>query len=185
MTLPRGFKANAEREAARLRQETGRGPADPIDVAQLATHLEVALVSADTLVDLSRLEEIERLQSSAFSAATFEIRGRRIIVTNPVRTDERLASDVAHELAHLLLDHQLSEVREIGGTPFRTCMPDEEEQATAFGGTLLLPRPLLIAAARRGEGPDEIASSCGVTLEMARYRYNTTGVAKQVHRRSG
>jgi Zn-dependent peptidase ImmA (M78 family) len=145
----------------------------------------VALVSAETLVELSRLEEIERLQTFAFSAATFEIRGRRIIVTNPLRTDERLASDVAHELAHLLLDHRLSEVREIDGVPFRTCMPEEEEQATAFGGTLLLPRPLLIAAARRGDGPAEIAPSCGVTLEMARYRYNTTGVAKQVHRRSG
>jgi hypothetical protein len=185
VSLPRGFKANAEREAARLRRETGRSPADPIDIKDLAAHLEVTLVSADALVELSRLEEIERLQSFAFSAATFDIRGRHIIVTNPLRTDERLASDVAHELAHLLLDHQLSEVREIDGTHFRTCRPDEEEQATAFGGTLLLPRPLLVVAARRGDGPSEIASSYGVTLDMARYRYNTTGVAKQVQRRSG
>lgn len=184
MTLPRGFKANAEREAARLRKEIGLRPADPIDVARLTTHLDVALVSAERLVHVSRLEELERLQSYAFSAATFEVRGKRIIVTNPLRTPGRLASDVAHELAHLLLDHELSEVREIDGTPFRTCKPDEEEQATAFGGTLLLPRPLLMAAALRGDGPPEIASSCGVTVEMARYRYNTTGVAKQTHRRS-
>jgi Zn-dependent peptidase ImmA (M78 family) len=154
-------------------------------VEQLAAHLDVALVSAKALVDLPRLEEIERLQSFAFSAATFEIRGKRIVVTNPLRTPGRLASDVAHELAHLLLEHDLSEVREIDGTFFRTCMPDEEEQATAFGGTLLLPRPLLMAAARRGDGPAEIASLCGVTVEMARYRYNTTGVAKQAHRMSG
>jgi hypothetical protein len=160
VTLPRGLKANAEREAERLRRETGRGPAEPIDVAQLAAHLEVTLVSADTLVELSRLEEIERLQSFAFSAATFEIRGRRIVVSNPLRTDERLASDVAHELAHLLLDHQLSEVREIDGTSLRTCIPNEEEQATAFGGTLLLPRPLLIAAARLGDGRSSPRTWC-------------------------
>jgi hypothetical protein len=35
-----------------------------------------------------------------------------------------------------------------------------------------------------GTGPEEIASSCGITVEMARYRYNTTGVAKQAHRMS-
>ena len=64
--------------------------------------------------------------------------------------------------------------------PFRTCRPDEEEQATAFGGTIMLPRPLLYAAASRGHGPAEIAAANEVTIEMARYRYNTTGVAKQV-----
>ena len=185
MTLPRGFKARAEREATRLRQEMRRRPADPIEIGELAAHLRVRMVSAERLVDRARLEEIERLQSFAFSAATFEIRGQRVIVTNPLRTPGRLASDGAHELAHLLLEHELSEVREIGGVLFRTCKPDEEEQATALGGTLLLPRPLLMQAALRGETPSEIAEACGVTVEMARYRFNTTGVARQVQRRSG
>lgn len=185
MTLPRGFKARAEREATRLRQAMGLRQADPIEVAELAAHLGVTVVSAERLVDRARLEEIERLQAFAFSAATFEIGGRSIIVTNPLRTHGRLASDCAHELAHLLLEHRLSEVREIDGVPFRTCKPDEEEQATAFGGTLLLPRPLLMQAALRGEGPAEIADIHGVTLEMARYRFHSTGVARQAQRRSG
>jgi len=185
VTLPRGFKAHAEREAARLRREMGKTPADPIVIDALARHLDVTVVGAEALVARSRLEEIERLQAFAFSAATFEIRDRRIIVTNPLRTPGRLASDVAHELAHLLLEHQLSEVRELDGVLFRTCKPDEEEQATAFGGTLLLPRPLLIHTALCGEGPEDIAARCGVTVEMARFRYHTTGVAKQARRRSG
>jgi len=63
--------------------------------------------------------------------------------------------------------------------PFRTRRPDEKEQATAFGGTLLLPRPLLTVAAQQGLGPAQIAVKYGVTEEMPRYRYNTTGVAKQ------
>lgn len=185
MTLPRGFKARAEREAVRLRQEMGRRPVDRVQVAELATHLRVKLVSADRLVDRARLEEIERLQSFAFSAATFEVRGQRVIVTNPLRTPGRRESDGAHELAHLLLEHDLSEVREVGGVMFRTCKPDEEEQATTFGGTLLLPRPLLMQAALRGQSPPEIADTYGVTVEMARYRFNSTGVARQVQRRSG
>lgn len=48
----------------------------------------------------------------------------------------------------------------------------------------MLPRPFLIAAASRGIGPAGIAAENEVTVEMARYRYNTTGVAKQVGRRS-
>lgn len=40
-------------------------------------------------------------------------------------------------------------------------------------------------AAGRGAGPGEIADAYDVTVEMARFRYNTTGVAKQAQRRSG
>ena len=83
-----------------------------------------------------------------------------------------------------MLEHDLTEVRGIAGVPFRTCNPDEEEQATALGGTLLLPRALLAeVGAQRGEEPAAIAERCGETLEMARYRFNTTGVARQVARR--
>jgi hypothetical protein len=91
----------------------------------------------------------------------------------------------ARAQAQGLLEHDLSEVRELNGTPFRTCQPEEEEQATAFGGTLMLPRPLLLSATRRGMAPTNIAAACGVSEEMARYRYNTTGVAKQAHTRFG
>jgi hypothetical protein len=183
VTLPRGFKANAEREALRLRSEMGLGKADPLDMFDLAEHLGVTVVSADDLIERERLEELERLQAYSFSAATFDIHGRSIIVTNPLRQSGRLASDVAHELAHLLLEHDLTELRAIDGHAFRTCRPDEEEQATTFGGTLLLPRPLLQRAALRREGLEEIATGAGVTVDMARFRYNTTGVAKQMARR--
>lgn len=184
MTLPRGFKTSAEKEAVRLRGRLGVGVASPLDLTALADLLDVTVVSADRLIDMTRLEELEALQAFSLSAATFQVDDRHFIVTNPLRTAGRLASDVAHELAHLLLDHQLTEIQEIDGVPFRTCRPDEEEQATALGGTLLLPRPLLLAEASKGHGPAEIADTYGVTLEMARFRYNSTGVAKQVQRRS-
>lgn len=183
MTLPRGFKANAEREALRLRNEMGLTKVDPIDIYDLAQHLDVTVVSADDLIERAQLEELERLQAFAFSAATFKIQDRDIIVTNPLRQPGRLASDLAHELAHLLLKHNLTELRAIDGHAFRTCRPDEEEQATTLGGTILLPRPLLQRAALRGESIEQIASGAGVTVEMARFRYNTTGVAKQMSRR--
>jgi hypothetical protein len=39
-------------------------------------------------------------------------------------------------------------------------------------------------AALRGDTPSEIAEARGVTVEMARYRFNTPGVARQAQRRS-
>ncbi|MEX5709569.1 ImmA/IrrE family metallo-endopeptidase [Parafrankia sp. FMc6] len=180
MSLPRGFKANAEREALRLRAEMGLRQTDALDVNALATHLGVKIVSAGDLIEMSRLEEIERIQAYSFSGATFEIGGRQFVITSPLRTPGRRASDIAHELSHILLKHELSEIREIDEIPFRTCRPEEEEQATNFGGTLLLPRPLLVSAARQGLTHAEIADRYQVTIEMARFRYNSTGVGRQV-----
>jgi hypothetical protein len=99
----------------------------------VAAHLELKVVSASSLVDIARLEELERLQAFAFSAVTFEIKGKPYIVTNPIRAQGRIASDLAHEMSHILLKHELSEVSEFEGVPFRTCRPDEEEQTTALG----------------------------------------------------
>lgn len=182
MTLRRGFKAEAEREAARVRKELGLASHDRLDPRDLASHLNISIVNAADLVDMKDLEDLEQLQAFAFSAATFEIEDRKIIVVSPLRNVGRQSSDIAHELAHVMLKHDLSEVREVNGMPFRTCKPDEEEEATAFGGTLLLPRPLLLSAARRRASIDQIASQYDVTIEMARFRYNTTGVAKQAIR---
>lgn len=184
MTLRRGFKAEAEREAARVRKELGLASHDRLDPRDLATHLKVSVIDAADLVAVEELEELERLQAFAFSAATFEIDGRRIIVVSPLRNAGRQNSDIAHELAHIMLKHDLSEIRELNGMPFRTCKPEEEEEATAFGGTMLLPRPLLLSAARRRATIDQIASQYDVTVEMARFRFNTTGVAKQALTRS-
>lgn len=183
MTLPRGFKANAERAATQLRADMRLRPYEPIDIVDVAAARGIPVIDAGELIDKQRLDEIERLQAFAFSAATFRIDDRHFIVTNPLRTPERRASDIAHELAHIFLHHELSEVRAFAGVPFRTCKPDEEEQATAYGGTLMLPRPLLLRLAGQGLGPEEIADKCGVTPEMARYRFNTTGVARQLQRR--
>ena len=179
MALPRGFKAEAERTALRLRAETGVGPSDPLDLSAAAGRLDVRIVPADDLVPIDQLQEIERLQAYAFSACTFEINRRQIIVYNPIRTTARRASDIAHELAHIIRGHDLTEIQYLDGVPFHTCRPDQEHEATALGGTLLLPRPALLKEAQRGATVEEVAKKFGVTKQMAQFRWNTTGVARQ------
>jgi Zn-dependent peptidase ImmA (M78 family) len=182
MTLPRGFRANAERTAAAIRADLSLQPADPLPLEDAAEARRVGVVSAGDLVDVARLEELDRIQAFAFSACTLDVAGRLIIVVNPLRSEARRRSDVSHELSHILLDHQLTEIREVAGVPFRTCRAEQEEEATTLGGTLLLPRPLLLRAVRQGMDVDQIATEYGVTQEMARFRVNTTGVARQLAR---
>jgi Zn-dependent peptidase ImmA (M78 family) len=152
-------------------------------VFHIAKHLGIRVIAADELTDPSRLHDLERLQAFAFSACTFDIDGTKVVVVNPLRSRARSASDVAHELAHLLLNHRLDEIRIVADVPFRTCRPDQEEEATNLGGTLLLPRPLLLSAVRRGLDEQAIATQFDVTTEMARFRINRTGVRRQL--RSG
>jgi Zn-dependent peptidase ImmA (M78 family) len=182
MTVRRGFRAEAERISAALRKDLGIAAADPLPLDDAARARNARVVSAADLVDLERLAELERLQAFAFSACTFDISGKAVIVFNPLRSEQRQHSDVAHELSHLLLSHELTEIREVAGLPFRTCRPDQEEEATTLGGALLLPRPLLLQAVSRGLGVDEISRKYAVTPEMARFRLNTTGVGQQVSR---
>lgn len=181
MTLRRGFKAEAERTALRLRSEIGVTQTAPIDLDALAGHLEMKVVVGDTLIGLGPFEELEAMQVGVFSAATFDISGRKVIVTNPLATEWRRRSDVAHEVAHVILGHALTEIREVAGLPFRSCVPEQEEEATALGSTILLPRPLLVSAARAGiNNAEKLAAAQNVSVEMARFRLNSTGVLTQL-----
>lgn len=179
MALPRGFKTTSEKTAEALRAAVSASDFEPLDLRAIAGEVGATVVSAGDLIDVDRLREIESIQAFAFSACTFEIEGKPVVVYNPLRSPERTSSDIAHELSHIILEHELSEIQYLGDVPFRTCVADQEEQATALGGTLLLPRALLLDAARRGETWEDLPTRLRVSADMARYRWNTTGVARQ------
>jgi len=179
----RGFKAEAERLASDLRERLGVAPDAAIPLASIADDLDVRIVAADELVDRARLEELEVLQADAFSAGTFKLpNGKRVIVYNPLHPAGRTASNQAHELAHILLDHNVRTIERVGSFKFVTCDLEQEEEANWLGGCLLLPRPLLLKAAHDGLGPAAIAEQYGTSEEMARFRLNASGVLVQIGR---
>lgn len=181
--MRRGFKAEAERTADRLRSELGLGATDRLDPDALARHVGATVRCADELTDRAKLDELEELQPGAFSACTLTIGDRRVIVYSPLASVGRRSSDVCHEVAHIVLGHEVSEVEQVGTLTFFTCDPDEEQEANWLSGCLLLPRSLLIAAARRGLSPAEIAEEYDVSEQMASFRLRTTGVERQLKAR--
>jgi len=176
----RGFKAEAERLAATVRQEMGVGPADPLHAADLARHVDAEVRSAEELTSRAKLEALEELQPGAFSACTFTIDKRHVVVYSPLASPGRTQSDIAHEIAHILLKHEIKTVQKIGSLSFFTCDSDEEQEANWLAGCLLLPRDLLLEAAKRGLGPAEIAAQYNVSEQMAAFRLRTTGVDRQL-----
>jgi hypothetical protein len=183
--LPRGFKAEAERQSVTLRAELGLAPTDPLSPAALAAHLGVGYRSAAELVPIEALRSLDALQPGCFSACTLQGPDGPVVVFNPINTVGRRQSDSMHELSHVLLRHETRRLERIGGLVFLTCDPDQEEQADNLGATLLLPRPLLIAAHERGMTAAAIAVEVGVSEQLARWRLNSSGVALQVRRRAG
>jgi Zn-dependent peptidase ImmA (M78 family) len=176
----RGFKADAERKAHEVRTEMGLGAEDALDCVDLARHVGAEVRRADELTRIEKLEALEEIQPGAFSACTFTIDHRHVIVYNPFGSHGRHQSNIAHEVAHLLLEHRLNQVEQAGGLSFFTCDPDEEQEANWLAGCLLLPRQLLYSAASRGLDSSAIASHYGVSEQMAAFRIRTTGVERQL-----
>lgn len=178
--MRRGFKAEAERQAEKVRAEMGKRPSDPLDAIHLAKHVNATIRSADELTSLAKLETLEEIQPGAFSACTFTIGDRYVIVYNPLALVGRTQSDVAHEVSHIMLKHDMKSLETIGGVTFFTCDAEEEQEANWLAGCLLLPRRLLYIAARRGMRGPEIALAYNVSEQMASFRLRTTGVLRQL-----
>ena len=186
MALRRGFKSEAERIAKSVRVNLGLAAGDPVTPEALAELLGVEVRSGDDLIPRSRFAALDELQPDAFSACTFRPSDDRVVIVfNPLSKPARRSSDLAHEFAHILLDHDLSRIEKLGGVTFLSCDPIQEEEAAWLSGCLILPRPLLLAEVRRGATASDIAKRHGVSESMARYRLNVTGVGRQAAARKG
>lgn len=193
--MRRGFKAAADRHAADLREAIGCSENEPINLPRLARYLKIAVLAADKVLgNLEPLQILHEEQAGAFSAATFVLPGRTVVVYNSLdldgryitpsdaKTDGRTRSNVAHEFSHLVLGHEVREVQKIAGHSFFTCNTEQEAEANWLAGCILLPRQLLLAAAYRNDTDEEIANNYHVTKQMAAFRMNASGARMQAAR---
>ncbi|MEX2238940.1 MAG: ImmA/IrrE family metallo-endopeptidase [Dehalococcoidia bacterium] len=168
-----------------LRGDLGLPIDQQVPPDKLAGLLGVELRSADDFVPRKQLEELEEIQRGAFSACTFQPSPERtVIVFNPLCSAKRTASDIAHELAHIILGHELSRLERLGSVTFFVCDPAQEEEAAWLAGCLLLPRALLLAELRKGRSAAEISDRHNLSEAMVQYRINVTGVRRQLGRRA-
>src|ERR1700704_4190259 len=110
--MRRGFKSEAERIADQVRKDMGLGRTEPLDAVRLARPVGPDVRCADELTSLAKLQALEELQPGSFSACTFTFEDRHVIVYSRLASPGRRQSDVAHEVAHLLLEHAVKEVEQ-------------------------------------------------------------------------
>ena len=145
MALRRGFKSEAERIATQAQADLGLNPSEQVEPFALAQLLGVDVRAGDELVPRERFVRLNHLQPGAFSACTFRPSPSQLIVVyNPLSSRARRNSDLAHELSHVLLDHELGRVEKLGDLTFLTCDPAQEDEAAWLSGCLLLPPRIVV-----------------------------------------
>jgi len=182
--LRRGFKAEAEAYACDLRRELGLRSSQPLDMFLLASHLEVPVVSLrDLEQDLQPgiYKHLTITASGEFSALTLTNGCVRWIIYNNAHAPTRQQSDLAHELAHIILGHSLTELTEESGG--RHYNKELEDEAACLSGVLLLPRAAAISVVASGKSVEQAASEFNISVKMMTMRLNQSG-AKTIMSRS-
>src|SRR4051812_26134934 len=99
MSLRRGFKAEANRIAVRLRSDLGLRPHDPMDFDSLGEKLDVPIIplSAFSKTCSSAVRQLTRGDPSAFSAVTVPRgEGKHLILHNDAHAPVRQRSNISH-----------------------------------------------------------------------------------------
>lgn len=188
-SLKRGFKAKAEKIATEYREKLGIHPCAPLCAFKLADSLNIIVYDATKF--LSGIEDVNKLSGLAgndcgWSALTMlNKEGKRLIIHNPFHTPARQQSNIMHEIAHILCEHNKKPLPEGINLPFgmRDFDKEQEDEAIYLGATLQLSRPCLLWAKKRNMSNSEIANHFNASIEMVNFRIASTGVNKQYPKR--
>jgi Zn-dependent peptidase ImmA (M78 family) len=182
----RGFKTWAERASLRVRLKLKLAENSPLDPFGLAELLGIVVVTPSDLADLDAnvCRRLINDYRDCWSAITVTDGRGHLIVTNPAHAKTRVHSSLAHEIAHVILDHEPSMMfmSPKSGMALRTHNEEQEQEANWLAGCLLLPREALMSIRRKGTSDEDACLEYGVSSAMLRFRLNVTGVNVQLRR---
>lgn len=184
----RGFKAEASWYSKSVRAELGLKPYEPICPWTLAEHLELPVLKVSDYVKVEP-DAVAYLHSVAgqdeFSAITANLGGIRVIIHNDAHDRKRQAADIAHEIAHGLLLHELAPLT--GAEGKRNYHSEVEAEASWLGPALLVPdEAAVFIASRLADGRvtmQQATDEYGVSESLLRMRLNVSGAFIRVARR--
>lgn len=181
----RGFKTWCENTAVGIRKKMGLTSTSPLSPFALAQQLSVIIWKLDNVpgLDTGVMSYLSSADGDEWSAVTVEANNKKIIVVNPSHSEARQASDLMHELAHVILSHGAAKVfMTPEGYALRDFDEKQEAEANWFAGCLLLPREVLADCLYKRKATDEALEEYGVSKQLYTYRQNMTGVRKQFSR---
>ncbi len=181
--LRRGFKSQCERRSTEIRKSLGLAEDAPLFGKDLAAKIGVTVWNEATIqnLPLADLTQLTGDESQSWSAFTLRIRTRHLVVYNSSQSSPRVNSVILHELAHIILGHELhsASLSENGHLVPSNFNQDQEEEADWLGGTLLLPRPALVSIRANGLENAQVIDTYVASEDMLKWRFRMTGVNLQ------
>jgi Zn-dependent peptidase ImmA (M78 family) len=181
----RGFKKESEEKAIFFRRELGLQPYDPLPAQRLSEYLNIKILTPAEILEKTSNSYKILMSSKEWSALTLPcISGKRIIIHNNKNSIYRQESDLMHEIAHVVCNHETYESTRIDGVDIllRTFNEQQEKEAEWLGGCLQIPREALLWHIHRNRSVKEIAEFFIASEKMVRFRINSTGVSRQSSR---
>lgn len=181
--LRRGFVAEANRWANELRDELGLSGHDPMNPWRLAEHLSVPVYKLSELPPCDERDALFRKKSGHdFSAAVCFDGPAAFILMNDGNEPKRQASDIAHELAHILLRHPPANPFQTNGV--RDFSAEHELEAERLGPTLLVSDNAALRACRLiATGVfhmDALSDAWGISKQVIQMRINLSGARRRM-----
>ena len=184
--MRRGFKSWCERAAAEYRQTLGVPLDAALDPRALAALLGVRVTTPEALPALpsASRRQLTEIDPESWSAVTVSQGEAKLVVLNSGHSRARQASSLAHELAHVILNHtsDRSQLSREGFLLRTTFDKEQEEEADWFSGCLLVPREGLLRASWRNRSTAALAVHFGVSEGLITWRLRMTGVPRQMRR---
>lgn len=181
--LRSGFATEVNDWARELREDMNIRVDGPLCPLALAEHLGIPVFAATALGldgDVRRflLSETGRKE---VSAGVFYMGACAFIVANNARGIKRYASDVAHEIAHVLLRHEPTAIPCNDGA--RVYDEEAEAEAQKLGPGLLVSEEAALRADRLIHGGahtlHSLSDEWGITRDVIRMRMNLVGAKKR------
>ena len=166
-----------------MRAELGLSVSDYLPSKMLAKHLGVELLSQTDCPLLSEKDFFNLNGNSGWSGASFECDGQPIILYNCHHSDARNESTIMHELSHIILGHKpnIDERLKHLGLILRSYDDIHENEANWLGACLQIPFDGLVSAILRNKSYEDIASQYGASVDMVKFRINTSGAKQKVN----
>ena len=184
--MKRGFKSRCEQISKRYRKTLNLAPEDALPYQLLADHLEALIWTPYDVpgLDAAYIKQLTEVDQSGWSAVTVSFADRYVVVVNSSHSDRRLANDVVHELAHIILKHAPSrvDISDDGHLWLSTYGKEEEDEANWLAAALLLPRDGLFTTYKKLRSEEAVADKFGVSEQLVRLRLNVTGIHAQLQR---
>lgn len=182
----RGFKTWCENTAVSLRKSVRLAPTEALDARKLSEHLGVEVWDPRQIdgLDQKYLHVLINDDADSWSAVTISDGMKDVIILNPTHRGGRPASDLMHELSHIIIGHSPTriDISENGMLILHTFDRIQEEEAKWLCGCLLLPRPALLLIRRLGIDTKTAAKKYGTSEQMVTFRLNVLGLAKATSR---